>query len=82
MLRPFGAGFGIGTVCVEGTLCAEDGTATLIMDAAISMAMPIRMPRIASCSVIASFEFLFNASSCLAFGHFIVLSAKAAIVFP
>jgi hypothetical protein len=51
------------------------------MDAAISNANPVRMP-IANRSAIRKFGFLFNASSCPAFGHFIVVSAIGAIDFP
>jgi hypothetical protein len=76
MLRAFGAGFGTGTVS------AEHGVATLAMDAVINNAKPLRMPRIANCSAIRNFGFLFKASSCLAPGHFIVLSAKGDMVFP
>jgi hypothetical protein len=74
--RAFGAGFGIGTVC------AQDGVTTLIKEAAISSANAVRMPGIANCSAVRNFGFLFNVSSCLAAGHFIVLSAKGDIVFP
>ena len=76
MLRLFGAGFGIGTVC------ATDGATTLVTYAAIIAAKPMRMPRIASRPVIGDLGFLFNASSRLAFSHFNVLSAKGDIVFP
>ena len=52
------------------------------MDAAISNANPVRMPAPANCSAIRSLGFLFNAWSCQALGHFIVVSAKGDIVFP
>jgi hypothetical protein len=81
MSRAFGAGFGIGTVCGTGTLGAEDRVAPLIMNAAISNANPARSPVSANRSAMRSFGFLFNASSCLAFGHFIVVSAKGDMVF-
>jgi hypothetical protein len=58
-----------------------DSVATAIIDAAISNAKPLRMP-IANCSVIRKCGSLFNASSCPAFGHFIVVSAKGDMVFP
>jgi hypothetical protein len=82
--RALGAGFGIGTVCAfgVGTVCAEDGVTAFASDAATSTAQPVRMPRIASSSAIRNFGFLFNGSSCLAFGPFIVLLIKADIVFP
>ncbi len=79
--RAFGAGFGIGTVCAEAEL-TTDRVVTPTMDAAISNANPVRMPLSANCLAIPSFRFLFNASSCQAFGHFIVVSAKGDIVFP
>jgi hypothetical protein len=53
-----------------------------ISDAAINAAPPMRTPRIIVGPAIRNFGFLFNASSCLAFGPFIVLLAKADIVFP
>ena len=56
--RPFGAGFGTGTVC------AEAGVAAPATDAAISSASPQRMPRWVKCCVIRYFGSLFNASSC------------------
>src|SRR6266404_4183475 len=74
--RPFGAGFG------NGTVCAEADVATPAMDAAISNANPARTPAPANRSPLRDFGFLFNASSCLALGHFIVVSAKGDIVFP
>jgi hypothetical protein len=52
------------------------------MDAAISNANPVRMPAPANRSALRDLGFLFNASSCLAFGSFIVVSAKGDIVFP
>jgi hypothetical protein len=55
-----------------GTDCAEDGAAAADIDAAISNANAVRMP-IVSCSVIRCLGFLFNASSCLAFSHFMVV---------
>jgi hypothetical protein len=44
--------------------------------------MPVRLQGIGTRSAIRYFGFLFNASSCLGRGHFIVLSAKGDIVFP
>jgi hypothetical protein len=55
---------------------------THISDATINAAPPMRMPLVIVGSAIRNFGFLFNASSCLAFGPFIVLLAKADIVFP
>jgi hypothetical protein len=52
--RPFGAGFG------TGTLCAEDGTTMHSMEAAISNATLVCMPRFASGFVIGNFGALFN----------------------
>jgi hypothetical protein len=74
--RPFGAGFGIGTVCADDEVTAPD------KDAATSSARPARMAAMADCLAIRNFGFLFNASSCPACGYFIVISAKGAIVFP
>jgi hypothetical protein len=71
-----GAGFGIGTVCAEADI------ATQVKDAAISKANPVRIPALANRSALRDFGFLFNASSCLALGHFIVVSVKGDIVFP
>ena len=76
MPPPFAVGFGI------GTLCAEADVATAAMDAAISNANPVRMPALANRSALRDLGFLFNASSCLAFGSFIVVSVKGDIVFP
>jgi len=74
--RAFGAGFGI------GTFCAEDGAANAVRDAAISSASAARRPRPAVRSATWNFGFLFNATSCLSIGHFIVLSAQGDMVFP
>jgi hypothetical protein len=74
--RPFGAGFGIGTVC------AATEVATPTTDTAISNANPVRTPVLANRSALRDLGFLFNASSCWALGHFIVVSAKGDIVFP
>jgi hypothetical protein len=78
--RAFGAGFGIGTVCAAEDL-ATDSVATQIMDAVTSNAKPLRTP-IANCFAIRWFGSLFNASSCPAFGHFIVVSPKGDMVSP
>jgi hypothetical protein len=52
------------------------------IDAAISNATPVCVPRFANDFVIGSFGALFNESSSQAHGHFIVVSVNAAIVFP
>jgi hypothetical protein len=65
-----------------------DGAAMQTIDAAISNANPRRMPPSATSPVLrcigfpGRFGFLFNAGSCQAFGHFIVVSSKGDIVFP
>src|SRR3982074_351648 len=68
--RPFGAGLGIGTVC------AVDGVTRPDMEATISNARAVRARGPANCSVIRSLAFLFNASSCRAFSHFIVVRQR------
>ena len=65
-----------------GTACAEHGVTMPVRDAAISNAKPGRTPGIANLAVIRSSGFLVNASSCQAFGDFIVVWAKGGIVFP
>src|ERR1700740_3233277 len=75
-LRAFGAGLGTGTVC------ADDGIVMPVRNAAITTASPARRPGLTNCAAVRSFGFLFNASSCQASGHFIVVSAKGGIVFP
>ena len=80
VLRAFGAGFGIGTVCAETAVTA------VIMAAAISAAMPARrllpMPRLANCAVIRNFGFPFNMLSRAAPALLSWISAKRGIVFP
>jgi hypothetical protein len=75
MLRAFGAGFGIGTVC------AEAGVAP-ISEAAISTAQAARRPGIANRCGTGNLGVWFNAVSCLAAGHFTVVSAKGGMFFP
>jgi hypothetical protein len=92
MLRAFGAGLGSGTAGTAGAVdavekncsrdCAEEGVATPATDMAINPAKPRRRRGTADCTVMAVFEFLFNASSRLVIGPFIVLSLKGGIVFP
>jgi hypothetical protein len=79
--RAFGAGFGIGTACAEADIGA-DSVAAPVTDAAISNTRAQRMPVAVSCRAIRISGFLVNAWSCLAFGPFIVISAKGDIVFP
>jgi hypothetical protein len=68
--RPFGAGLGI------GTFCDNDGVAMPPIDAAIRIANAVRVELIENRSAIRGFRFLVNASSCRAFGSFIVLYVK------
>jgi hypothetical protein len=76
--RPFGAGFGIGIEIVS----AEQGAVAATIDAAISNASPQPTAGIADDLAIRRVGFLVNTSSCQAFSHFIVFSARGATVFP
>src|ERR1700740_1644907 len=74
LLRPFGAGFGTGTGCC-GTcaVCADNGTASAITDAAIKSRATTEAPHDADDSVNRISGFLCNASSCLDSSYFILV---------